>query len=738
MVELRDYQASLLQGVGVALDGNSRSSVMLQLPTGGGKTIIAGGLLKAHLADGRKAVWLTHRKELAQQTRQMLTSVSVSAMADILWKPRTDAPAMSGGVVILMAQTVSRRVGRGIWNQYGEDDLMVIDEAHHATAKGYARAMRQWPGRIVGMTATPWRLSEKEGFDHLFEELICGPQIAELQSDNWLCRAQVRVPSREERILGGEVGSIGDYTEPGIEQANSRDVMTAGTLRFWKEHAEDRQTIVYAVSTDHAHNLAAVFADAGIPARVILGDTSIDERNRTIEEFRDGTLRVLVNVLVATEGFDLPDASCVLLTRPTLSLALFMQMVGRGLRPKGDGGDCIILDLPANTITHGLPEDEREWQLEPRGKEEPGETPVVWCPRCGTVSPAASHSCPNCGESFGKECGRCGKWRAWKRWHHENHCGDSHELVCDYCHRDAHVQARLPIVPPLDELPYFDPEDEMYPQTKIEIDDVLASRLTILIRELLERERRDITSADAARQEELSRSIQMHEATIQDDDALDSMFKEYVDGLPWDQRPKNNPQTSRMFTEWENIIKRELADWQNELATLRNRPIDKRAIFDSARNKLLFLLSREGDDLQLLPTSGNDVSHDGPIVSDDGWVQLASSVPEVLLKGRRPKSLRFPDRREIQVNNWTDLIVEVAEWVLRASKPLDRTIMIGMTRYLINQTPIHQNGTPFGRKRRLSNGLWLEANLRAKQICNQVEKLTEHLETDVQFFVRLS
>ena len=737
MVELRDYQTNLLRQVGVALDGNSRSRVMMQLPTGGGKTIIAGGLLKAHLTEGRKAVWLTHRRELAQQTREMLTFANVSAMADVLWKPRTDAPAMSGGVVILMAQTVSRRVGRGIWNQYDKNDLMVIDEAHHATAKGYARAMRQWPGRIMGMTATPWRLSEKEGFNHLFEELICGPPVAELQSDNWLCRTQIRVPSREGRILGGEVGSIGDYTEPGIEHANSRDVMTAGTLTFWKEHAEDRQTIVYAVSTDHAHNLAAVFADAGIPARVILGDTPIDERNRTIEEFRVGDLRVLVNVLVATEGFDLPDASCVVLTRPTLSLALFMQMVGRGLRPKDDGGDCLILDLAANSMIHGLPEDDRKWQLEPRGKQEPGEVPVVWCPRCGAVFPAASHNCPNCGEPFGKECSRCGKWRAWKRWQRETYCDDAHELVCDYCHRDAHIQARLPISPPLDELTYIDPEDEMYPQTKIEIDDILASRLASLIRELLERERRDVASADTARQEELSKSIQMYERTIQDDDALDIMFKEYLGGLPQEQRPQNNPQTSRMFTEWENDIKKKLAEWQHELATFRNRPIDRQAIFDRATDKLMHLLSRIAKDIELLPTIA-DSGTNSPIVSNGGWILLGSSVPEKLVTGRKPMDLRLPDRREVQVDSWARLMVEVTNWVFDSANSPISLMMLGPTRYLINHSQIHPNGAPFRRKVRLSNGLWLEAQLSAKQIGDQVEKLTKLNDLDVQFFVRLS
>ena len=165
MTELRDYQRELLGRVETALAPDG-VRVMMQLPTGGGKTVIAAHLLSDWLREGRKAVWLTHRKELAEQTCTMLADARISAMTDIRWDPGTDAPAMSHGVVILMAQTVSRRTARmSVWDEYGGDDLLVIDEAHHATADGWARAMQQWPGRIIGMTATPWRLSKKEGFD---------------------------------------------------------------------------------------------------------------------------------------------------------------------------------------------------------------------------------------------------------------------------------------------------------------------------------------------------------------------------------------------------------------------------------------------------------------------------------------------------------------------------------------------------------------------------------------------
>ena len=315
--------------------------------------------------------------------------------------------------------------------------------------------------------------------------------------------------------------------------------MTAGVVKFWQKDFDDRPTIVYAVSVDHAHNLARVFNDVGIPAAVILGDTSSEERNKAIAGFREGTVKVLVNVVVATEGFDLPDASCIVIARPTMSLALYLQMVGRGLRPK-DGGDCLILDLAANSEIHGLPEEHRKWSLEPRGIESPGEAPVVWCPNCETVSPATSHYCRGCGDAFGKDCNRCGKWRAWNRWQFENHCGDAHELVCDLCHIDAHIQAHLPVTKPLDELiDTYPPEDEMLSHDYPELNGELSNRLAGLFKELLEQERRSVTGASDDRQRELLEKIERRETELNDDEELDTLFERHKAALPETERPKN-------------------------------------------------------------------------------------------------------------------------------------------------------------------------------------------------------
>lgn len=448
MAELRDYQQDLLAQAQSAL-ANSSARVMLQLPTGGGKTRIAATLLRWWLSNGSKAVWLTHRNELSDQTCHVLNRSGVHAVNSLPWVINRPAPSWEGGVVVLMAQTVSHRNRwDGVWDNYSDRNLLIIDEAHHARAAGWERAIKQWPGPVVGLTATPWRNSKTEGFKHLFDTLLLGPQIHELQSQGYLASANVKMPERGDIILPGEIIFAGDYSEPGIVQANQgKDVWTAGAFRFWKQHARDRQTIVYAVSVDHAKNLAEVFRDGGEPAEVLLGDTPPDERRQNLRKFSDGELKVLVNVAVATEGFDLPDASCVVLARPTLSLALYLQMVGRGLRPKQDGSDCLVLDLAGNVERHGFPEDVRDWSLEPRGSDDGnGLAPTVRCCECSGVSPSASHYCRDCGAPLGKDCERCGKWRAWQTWSAEFECGDEHDPVCDRCHVDAHEQGTLPEV----------------------------------------------------------------------------------------------------------------------------------------------------------------------------------------------------------------------------------------------------------------------------------------------------
>ena len=518
-------------------------------------------------------------------------------MADVAWVPGAMAPSMSGGVVILMAQTVARRaVAAEVWGRYENDDLMVIDEAHHAVAPGWEQAIHLWPGPVVGMTATPWRLSKKEGFEHLFGSLLCGLQTKELQALEpmpALCRSQVIAPVVESRILGGAVAYTGDYTEAGIAEANRErpDVMTAGAFEFWRKHASGRQTLVYAVSVEHAGNLAAVFRDAGVTVGVLLGEGSQKkaERDVVVDGFRNGKLQVLINVMVATEGFDLPSASCIVMCRPTLSLALYLQMVGRGLRPKPADSlyaDCLILDLAANVVEHGLPEAARDWSLSPRGKPgEDGVAPVTICQSCGTALAAGIRSCSFCGVFFGKVCNRCGVWRAFDCWSNESHCSERHDPVCDLCHSDAHIQAHLPVLSDLG----FLAEQVIGPSlSDVERHEPLA----VLFRELLAEARQAAEEAAAARIDELRADVEWRELVLDDDAELEAMFDRHVAGLPEADRPGSRVESSKRYVEWESGERAALVSRRRELADLQDDGVDGRAVFREVESKVTGLLRK--------------------------------------------------------------------------------------------------------------------------------------------------
>ena len=743
-MEIRGYQNELLERVRRALLGSQNSRVMLQLPTGGGKTRIAGELLSQWLKDARKAVWLTHRRELAAQTEGMLQQDDVSATKDIHWTPGVQAPAIPNSVVILMAQTVSRRTdGADVWDRYDDRDLMIIDEAHHATADGWARAIKQWPGPVLGMTATPWRLSQREGFDHLFWELICGPQVVELQKKRALCNARVLLPPEDELVRSGQVDSTGEYSEPGIEEANrDRDVWTAGALRYWQKSGGNRQTVVYAVSVRHARNLADVFNEGGIPSGVLVSDTPSGERDDLIRRFRQGDLRALVNVAVATEGFDLPDAACVLMTRPTMSLALYLQMVGRGLRPKQDDGNCVILDLAGNSLRHGLPEEDREWSLRARGEQPSGGARLVWCEKCEALSPAASHQCGNCREPFGEDCSRCGAWRALKRWTRKTMCDQDHELVCDRCHYDAHVLAKLPVTQELEDL------------ATLMDDDGLSPYRNPYIKDLLEEERRRINGAADDRKGDLRRSVEQLELDLRDDERMDQSFERYLDSLTDSQRPASRRQRSIMYAEWENRYKAELEALKEELAELEAQTIDGQLVLRNVRERLLRLLEAEAMEAGLIPGAitqeavpqqpsvGNSLTeppHSGKWLT---FIDLTILGKSGSTRDYKPR--RFCDPRAIEkpLSSWISLLRETSEWFISEgslTKDVCPVTVEGKrSSYLIHNSSILPNGRNFKQSIRLSNGLYLDANLSSKSIAQLCASLVKRFGKDPgQFHLQL-
>ena len=742
MIPLREYQTDLLRRVETALEPE-RARVMMQLPTGGGKTIVAAHLLARRLSGARKAAWLTHRTELAAQTRDMLANAAGVDAWHVRQPSQAPMPAKPCGVVVIMAQTAGRRARNpDVWSEYGKDDLLIIDEAHHAAADGYERAMTNWRGRALGMTATPWRLSLKEGFAHLFSDLVCGPQTMDLQRDGFLCQTRVVTPPPDRLIRGGELGLSGDYTEGGIERANadSPDVMTAGALAFWQERAHGRKTVIYAVSVRHAHNLTTAFRAAGVSANLMLGNTPPDMREKMIRSFRSGNLTVLVNVAVATEGFDLPDASCVIIARPTKSLSLYLQMIGRGMRPKDGEDDCVILDLAGNSLEHGLPSAPREWSLSPRGALASGDAPAVRCGRCGEISPAAVHNCQHCGEPLGDDCGRCGKWRAWKRW--EVECSLSHDKVCDLCHADAHIQARLPVTDEMEELSKLreselDAPSGEAPNDEVGDDDELDNRLTALFGEILEDQRRRALSDNQDAKRNLSNLIAKSESDLKDDAVLHALFETRLANLPSDAKPANLPETSRMYIEWENGLRENLQARKNDLASLEAQTVDDSEITERARARVMRVWKDAMISFRTPPNpsenrrettkstgSGAKGEARGFNPISDEWVPLSESdrTPNIAYRHLR---LKPPSGEEAQVSSWALLLVEVAEWVVgKYGVSLDHMpLLMENGVCLMNVAPRHPNGKSVSRYKKLSNGAFALIGSDKSEILRQCASL---------------
>ena len=462
-LKLRPYQERSVSTVRSAwLRG--RRKVMFQMPTGGGKTEVAAAIIQQRLQDhpeGR-VVWVTHRRELNRQVQARLGAYAIPAAEGNAgyWR---DGPSV-GVVSVTSATTLDNN-----WNRddqlFGFDDLMVVDEAHHAPAGRWEKVIADFPGNVLGLTATPWRMSPKQRFDHLFhEDLLQGPSISDLINNGYLASTTIHGPKTgDHRIIGGRVLPTGDYAPDDLDQRywiNERysPVLLEEAINQWRDVAEGRRTVWYAMSSGHAVALFEALTTAGETAGLLLdaqrrvtgwSDTSrAPGRDEIVDRFQDGRINHIVNYEILTEGFDCPGAGCGVILRPTRSVALYRQMVGRIMRPN-DGEGAIILDLAMNYAEPtegglGHPLANVRWSLLPRDVEPPGPgvsrrkscpgTFAEWVDGeirtryCGGVYPIQQRECEieACGHSFGRICASCSAWRSHRLYKLGN-------AVCDRC-----------------------------------------------------------------------------------------------------------------------------------------------------------------------------------------------------------------------------------------------------------------------------------------------------------------
>ena len=365
---LRDYQQEMK--LRLFEEWELHRSVMVQMPTGTGKTHLLAAVVKEFLCGGGVGmrVWIVaHRRELVEQIEETVARYGMGKEPDKSAKNgrtgKDSMPEESGRVRVFSIQWLSRN--RKIMD--GQPDLIVIDEAHHALAETYRELWKRYPeARKLGMTATPCRLNRK-GFTDLFDTLITSWSIAEFIGRGWLSSfdyVSIRANSREQRLVDSlkKRGADGDYQVKEMNAVLNRETGIRQLYDSVRRYAAGKKGIVYAVSIAHARQIAAYYSLHGVESVAIDSRTPALERKELVEDFRRGRISVLVNVDIFSEGFDCPDVEFVQLARPTLSLAKYLQQVGRGLRKSDDKDSCVLIDNVGLHRIFGLPVRDRDWE----------------------------------------------------------------------------------------------------------------------------------------------------------------------------------------------------------------------------------------------------------------------------------------------------------------------------------------------------------------------------------------
>jgi superfamily II DNA or RNA helicase len=393
--ELRDYQSEALSKLRQGIRKGSMAQ-LLMAPTGSGKTTIASAIKQGACAKGKKAFFIVDSLELVDQA-------AARFIADGMWVGVIQADHFmtdyAAPVQIATIQTLRRR-----WRHMPDSirpDLLIIDEAHvlHSAHEEIIQWCKDSRVPVIGLSATPFR----KGLGKIFDDLVVTITTADLMKMGFLCRARCYAPNIPD-LKGVKTNSSGDWDADAVAEVMGETGLMGDVVEQWLKLAEGRQTIVFAANVAHSRALCDRFRQVGINAAHIDGyDTDKEGRTATINAFRRGEIQILCNVAVLTKGFDAPETSCIVLARPTKSLMLHIQMIGRGLRTAKNKPDCIIIDHAGNCLLNGLPdsalpqelhdgESSRNLDRKDRDKKDPVEKP---CAGCGHVS--TKHICPSCG-----------------------------------------------------------------------------------------------------------------------------------------------------------------------------------------------------------------------------------------------------------------------------------------------------------------------------------------------------
>lgn len=396
MFELRPYQNNAVDRAWLSIEHDERPIVVS--PTGSGKTVVAGALIDRARAQGMRAMLMTPRREILWQTVKTIRAFGHET--GILMGDET-CRRYEPVQVVCWPTLVQRSARSAAW--FPDADLVLIDECHLALSRKMVdRVLPHYENsKVIGLTATPARAGG-HGLGDYFTDMLEIVSIPTLIGEGFL------VPGR---YFGGSMPDMakvkttaGDYNQQQSSDICSSATLVGDVVMNWMRLAGDRHTIVFAVDIRHANALAERFSKEGVSVGVVTQGTTDADRNEIIDRFRSREIQVLCNVMVAAYGFDVPTVDCVVLARPTKSIPLHLQMLGRGLRPAEGKDHCLVLDHAGNVMRLGMAEDDYAWTLsntrrvQDSARFEKGERTdkPVQCKACGHMF-RRSPVCPKCG-----------------------------------------------------------------------------------------------------------------------------------------------------------------------------------------------------------------------------------------------------------------------------------------------------------------------------------------------------
>lgn len=387
-MNLRSYQQQLITNIRLQYQLGHRS-VLAVLPTGGGKTVCFSYIAQAASVKGNRVLVLVHRAELLDQA-----SRSMPMPHGIIAANRS--MDLSRSVQIASVQTVARRLHLLPRDFF---QLLVVDEAHHTSAGTWAKVIEHFhAAKLLGVTATPIR-SDGRGLGEHYQSMVQGPTTQQLTDEGFLAAAKVLAPPGFNGA--GLRKRMGDFD---TNQAEERVASIHGDcLSHYRKHLPGQTAIAFCCSVAHAEAVADLFQRNGIAAASIDGTMDTATRRQLLSDLGTGSLKVLTSCALIGEGVDVPSVGGCILLRPTASVGLHLQMIGRCLRPQ-PGKHAVVLDHVGNTLRLGHHLEDRDWSLDGIKKRDREAAPSVKvCPACFATSPSAAQVCGDCGHKFRSE-----------------------------------------------------------------------------------------------------------------------------------------------------------------------------------------------------------------------------------------------------------------------------------------------------------------------------------------------